>query len=196
MTGDEARRRLSEIQTGEYRKLAALARQIRDESRKPVSTLAGAWASGTASDQRKAETVLTALGELTVESWLSTGRSMTGQRKTRCVMQAGLAYLSAAEHVFQKLNRLMESKAPVPGVPLAGRTEEKELSSRECDEAYLLARRLLKADEPEWIHPVIRKEFLLMPVAKRDTEIANYRKTGRWTPLATTEAAGVPEGEP
>ena len=61
MTGEEARRRLSEIQTGEYRKLAALARQICEESRKPVSTLANVWASGPESDQRKAETVLTAI---------------------------------------------------------------------------------------------------------------------------------------
>ena len=46
MTGDEARKRLSKIQAGEFRKLQTLAREIATDAGKPVTALTGVWATG------------------------------------------------------------------------------------------------------------------------------------------------------
>jgi hypothetical protein len=195
MTGDEARKRLAEIQVGEFRKLQTLAREIGADARKPVSTLADVWRSGNASEQEKAETVLADLGELAVRPWLSVAGAVGGDRGARAALQASRAYREAQQRLLQKLQQMMESPAPVPPPPAAGQTEEKEPPSRECDEAYLFARRLLKADDPERLRPLLRKEFLFMPAPKRDAEIASYRRTGEWAVLVEGEAS-EPQGKP
>jgi hypothetical protein len=185
MTGDEALKRLSEIEAAEFKKLQGLARDIATDARKPATALTGAWAAGQASDQQKAETVLADLGELAVRPWILAGQAVA----------AGRAYLGSQQRIVEKLTGMFESQAPVPPPPAAGQTEEKEPPSRECDEAYLFARRLLKADDPEELRALLRKEFLFMPAAKRDAEIASFRKTGKWAALLE-DATNEPQNKP
>jgi hypothetical protein len=183
MTGDEARKRLDKIDAAEFKKLQGLSREIAADARKPLTALTGVWATGADSDQQKAETVLADLGELSVRPWMHVGQAVGGERGPRAIVEAGRAYLESQQRIVQKLTGMLDSQAPVPPPPGAGKTEEKEPPSRECDEAYLFLRRLLKADDPDELRPLLRKEFLFLPAAKRDAEIANYRQTGKWAAL-------------
>jgi hypothetical protein len=195
MTGDEALKRLSEIKAAEFKQLQGLARDIAADARKPVAALTSVWATGAASDQQKAEAVLADLGELAVRPWIEVGSTASGERGARAVAEAGRAYLESQQRIVQKLTGMLDSQAPVPPPPAAGQTEEKEPPSRECDEAYLFLRQLLKADDPEELRSQLRKEFLFMPAAKRDAEIASYRKTAKWAALLE-DVANEPQNKP
>lgn len=183
MTGDEIRKRLSEIEASECRKLSELAAKIASDSREPVRRLIHSAAQGSDTEWKKVENLLDELRELAVAPCLSARAAGSGERRLLTTTAAARAYLAAQEQVIAKLKRMMESKTTMPPPPASGMTEEKELPSRECDEAYLLARELLKAEDSDLVQLLARREFLLKSPAQRDEEIAKYRKTGKWTPL-------------
>ena len=195
MTGEQALMRLSEIEPAEFRKLQALADQIYSDSRRAPQALINLWRSGAASEAPKVETVLSAMRELAVGPWLEASESIGGEQLARALAQANRAYLAAVERVRATLDQMMQGKTPMPPPPGAGMTEEKELPSRECDEGYLFARTLLKTDESDLVHMLVRRRFLLMDERRRDTEIANYSKTGKWAALVEHDPEGL-EVEP
>ena len=183
MTGEQALMRLSEIEPAEFRKLQALADQIYSDSRRVPQALTRLWRSGAESDRRKVETILSAVRELAVGPWLEVSESIGGEQRVRALSQASRAYLAAVERVRAKLDRMMKGKTPMPPPPGAGMTEEKELPSRECDEGYLFTRTLLKTNESDLVRLLVRRQFLLMNEGRRDAEITNYHKTGKWASL-------------
>lgn len=130
------------------------------------------------------------LSEPAVEAWLVPANE-GGERGPRALAQAVQTAAAAQRRVLQALQRIMDSKLPIPRSPSAGRTEERELPSRECDEAYLLARWLMKTDDPPLERALTRKRFLSMVPAQRDSIIANYRKTGQWTALTESRPGGA-----
>lgn len=182
MTGDEAVRQLAEIPEGEFRGLARLAQRISDDSRKPPQTLTGLWQSGSAAERAKAGAVLEHVGAISVPALFRLGDSAAGERRAHAVTQAARAYTQASTAAMTKLTRMMESKAPMPLPSSTGPPpEEKELPSRECDEGYLLARRLLNVEDAELDRSLLRKQFLLMEKTERDNEIDRFRRTGKWS---------------
>jgi hypothetical protein len=96
---------------------------------------------------------------------------------------AAKSLLACRKRALDTLDEVMDSKTSVPIPPERVPEEEKEQPSRECDEAYLLMRSLLKGDESELADDLARRRFLMEEPATRDAEIANYRKTGKWMRL-------------
>lgn len=188
MTGNEALRRMSEIKADESRKLTDLAKHIETDVRQPIGEVLGMADQGEESGRRKAEKILVGLGELAVRPLLSADRA-TGERGLKSAALACQATLDAQRRVIERLHLLMQSKSPMPKPPLAGRTEEKESPSRECDEAYLLARWLLKPDESDLVQTLHRKPFLRKTEAQRDALIADYQNKGRWGEIITADDA-------
>jgi len=184
MTAEEARRRLALAAKGENRKLRDLARDISVDSGKPVETLTYLWISSDAKNRRKVETVLEGLGAVGVPSLLTLKNPALA---ARAALQAARALLAGQQRIAARLAQLLESRVPMPSSPSAGRTEEKELRSRECDEAYLLARQLLKGDDSERERFQMRRAFLLMTEAERDSEIDKYKSSGWWSALVEAE---------
>ena len=181
MTGEETLRRFAEIAPTEFRKLSDLANLIVEDGRRALPGLIRLWSSDGDSDAAKAEEVLTGMRELAVEPFLSASASAGGESRIRAVAQAGRAYLASSEQVLSKLSRMMESKAPLPAAPQVGPPqEEEELPSRECDEGYLLARKLLNVEDSELVEMLLRQEFLSLEKADRDKEIAGFTKNGKW----------------
>ena len=180
MTGDEVRRLLSEIEPDDTRQLTALARRIVHDASQSAASLTHVWASASTSDRQKAQTVLETLRELAVDPWLSVGAAGHGSRDVEAALQACRAYLAAQEDLLQRLGAMMDVTTRVPPREMEGPVEEEEQPSRECDEAYLLVRRLLRVDESVLIRTLNRELFLSLPPSKRDAEISNFKKTGHW----------------
>ncbi|HEY3244335.1 MAG TPA: hypothetical protein VGM03_13395 [Phycisphaerae bacterium] len=189
MTAEQVRRELSQIKIGDIRALSALAQRISAEVRQPAAVLMDLWKSAGPEEQRKSEAVLGQLAEPAVEAWLVTA-SAGGERGARALAQAVQTSAAAQRRILHALQGMLDSKLPMPRSPSAGQTEERELSSRECDEAYLLTRWLMKTDEPALERALARKRFLSLVPAQRDSAIAAYRKNGQWMALADTRPAG------
>ena len=182
MTGVQAKERLAELAESEFKKLEALAQQICTESRGPANKLAELWRAGGESD--KAQPTLTAMGELAVRPWLAASKAGGKQNRLQAMTQGCKAYLAAQQQFMRRLKQMMQSKTAVPLAAPRGPVEEPELPRRECDQAYLWGRQLLKADDGELDCAVIEDEFLRLTEKQRDSEIANYNKTGQWASLA------------
>ncbi len=183
MTSEQVLQRLSEIDPGEFRKLQALADEVGADARQLPRLLVRRWRGGADAEGRKTETVLTALRELAVGVWLDSDAGGGSGARVRAMSQAGRGYLEAVKRLRVKLDRMMQGKRPMPRPPAAECTEEPDPPSRECDEGYLLARALLKTGESDLVAMLGRKQFLLMSEPRRDAEIANFQKTGQWSPL-------------
>ncbi len=183
MTGDQVRQELAEIEPTQFRRLAELARRISGDSRAPGQWLARAWASPEADQRRKARAVLVGLRELAIGPWLAQAGLAAGVGRIAAVDCTAQAYLAARQRVTDKLARMMQSKAAMPAPPPEPGIEEEEPPSRACDEAYLLARRLLRTGESELVITLNRSEFLRLDEGQRDAEIERYTKTDKWAVL-------------
>jgi hypothetical protein len=191
MTGDQARARLSEIEPTAYRELHELARRIRADAREPLRRLAALWRAGGDPEEQKAARVLASTRELAVVPWAQVARTTAAARSLEALVQACQTYAAARDDVLAGLSKMMQRKTLMPPPPTAGMTEEKELPSRECDEAYLLARRLSKTDESDLAHILARREFLLLSPTQRDTEIQSVQKSGKWMRLVEQDPEQV-----
>ncbi len=181
MTGEMALRRLSKIEASDFRKLSALAAEIAGEARRPAPALLDLCAKGSETDRRKAERVLEGLRERGVGPCLEAAGAAGRGSTLDHVARAGSGYLAAQAEAVSHLADMMESKALLPATPQVGPpAEEQEPPGRECDHAYLLTRRMLKADESELVRTLTRREFLNLPREQRDREITRYRETGKW----------------
>jgi len=181
MTGEETLQRLADIEPTEFRRLAQLANLIVNDGRRTQADLMRIWSSNSASESVKADQVLGEMAELAVEPFLAAAESAGGETRVRAVVRAGSVYLASREQVWLKLSRMMESKAPLPVPPQIGPPqEEEELPSRECDEGYLLSRKLLNVEDSEFVRMLLRQELLSLEKADRDNEIESFRRTGKW----------------
>ncbi len=180
MTPDQAMRRLSEIEPGRFAQLSRLAAEIAKAPRDAASAVARMWASGSPAERAKAAAVLVGLRERSLQPLLPPETAEDGGQRLARLQVAADAYLAARGRAIRSLSVMMASKAPLPPVPGAGKTEEKEPDSRECDEAYLATRRLLKTDDTQMTHQRVRRAFLQNPRGQRDAEIGHFRDTGKW----------------
>jgi hypothetical protein len=186
MTGKEATKRLGACKVDDTDKLDALAADIGSDSREPLSALTGAWARG-AAEQAKAHKVLDALKGLPVAAWLRTAETTGGDRSLPALRAACAAYLQLQERAEKKLVAMLDSKTPVPPPPTFGPQEERRPKTRECDEAYLLLRHLLKADDTDEVRIMSEHLFLHMTDAERDREVRLYKEKQQWSVLAEEE---------
>ncbi len=184
MTAEEALRRLSLIAKGETGKLRALAQEISADSKRPTDALANLWSYAGGRDLKKVEVVLEELGLPGVPALLALRKPAPAARAS---LQAARALSTTQGRIAARLRQMLDSRLPMPPSPSAGQAEEREPQSRECDEAYLMARQLLKGDDSDRERFRMRRTFLLMPEAERDAEIAKYQSSGWWSALMEDE---------
>jgi hypothetical protein len=125
-------------------------------------------------DLPKARLVLDRLGELSVLPWLAASRTLPLTRKLAAITSAYRAYAGLLLPIVAELERMLERKALLRPPELYGPIEEPPPVLRECDEAYVLLRRVLKPEEPWREYVVARSEFSRASEAERDAAIASY----------------------
>jgi len=181
MTAEELARRLDEIRRMDFGALEALAGEIATEAREPLLGLSRVMGAMEGPEQPKARLVLERLGELAVLPWLAASRTLPPARKIEAVTAAYRAHAGLLQIVRAELERMLARTAPLPVPVLPGPVEEPPPVLRECDEGYLLLRRVLKPEEPWREYVLARSDFSHMTEAERDAAIASSVDGGRGT---------------
>ena len=173
MTPEEIAQRLGQVRRLDFSALEALAGDIAAEAREPLLGLSRVMGAVEGPEQPKARLVLERLGELAVLPWLAASRTLPLTRKVDAITAAHRAYAGLLQIVRAELERMLERTTPLPVPALHGPVEESPPVLRECDEAYLLLRRVLEPEEPWREHVLARAEFSRSSEAERDAAIAS-----------------------
>jgi hypothetical protein len=183
VTGKEAIKQLRTLKRHEWDKLEALTREIADQSRAPLEAVGGIWASQTGDERRKAARVLRALEELGIRAWLNQFGRVSATDRLEAAEAVIESYRSVQQRVTEILRPLLDDRTNVPQAAPPEPVEEKRPPTRVCDEAYLLLRQLLKADERQMVALESERAFLHQTDPERDRTIKRYRDKQEWAEL-------------
>jgi len=192
MNAGEAQKRLSALKRNEWDKLDALTKDIVSQSRAPLDALADAWAATAADQRRKAARVLRLLEELGIRAWLGTLSRVGSAARLEAGAPVVDAYRATHDQLLKALTPLLDDTTALPPPKLVGPAEERRPATRVCDEAYLLLRRLRKADEGPTLRAASERAFLLLTDRDRSREIKLYQDKQTWSNLV--DAADAEEG--
>lgn len=174
MTPDEIVRRLDRIRRRDLPALEGLAGEIADEARRPLLCLSQVVGAIEGPDLAKARLVLDRLGELAVLPWLAASRTLPLTRKIAAITFAYRAYAGLLQPIVAELERMLGRKTLLRPPDLYGPVEEPPPVLRECDEGYMLLRRVLRPEEPWREYVLARAEFSRASEMERDAAIAAY----------------------
>jgi hypothetical protein len=125
-----------------------LAGDVMKDARVPLHQLYRTIALSGHPDRSKAQIVLEALDELSIMPWLAAAGKLSGTHRIQALFEAHRASKRLEERVVETLRSMLPGHAPLPPPPiLQGPVEVEPPVTRECDEAYLLLRRLHRPDE-------------------------------------------------
>jgi len=185
MTRNQVIRQLRTILEEEWDQLDEVVHDIAIDSYDAPKAITEAWSTSGEGDSEKFLQVLLQLKELSIIPWLATADNLSGSLCISALSDVVSAYQALQETVVTELRIMLQSKNPVPipqlEMPIA--EEEKELPSRECENAYYLLRRILKTDESEWVSELTRRALLRMEEKESDQKIIDYVRTGQWERL-------------
>ena len=134
-----------------------------------------AWQQG---DER-ARLLLVGLGEAAFTPLLESMADLSPQDQAWAAMIVTEAHLDARERLISVLQQQLQNKSVLQPPPF--HSEIKPQSSRVCDEAYLLIRRVMDpTEETDPQRSGTRVRFLHLPENLRDREIARALKTDDW----------------
>lgn len=193
MTGKEALKRLAALKRNEWDKLEALTREIVDQSRAPLEAVGQVWAANSGDERRKAARVLRELEELGIRAWLNRFGQVSATERLEAAEAVIDSYRVVQQRLMDALSPLLEEQAKVPRTQSPEPMEERRPPTRVCDEAYLLLRRLCKADERQRTALETERAFLAQTDRERDDTIGQYRDKQEWTDLLGDAGA---EGKP
>lgn len=180
MTELEVIRRLGWTDEEDWDRLDELVRTMSAHAWDAPLALARGWLARPG-EQDKIRHVLGLLKELSIRPWFAIVPKAPADQKLFALEQAVGSLETLQSEIVQKLTRLLGSKVELPlASPLEETIEERELPSRECDEAYVLLRRILKPDESELTGELTRREFLRLEDEGKDEEIARYKTGAPW----------------
>jgi hypothetical protein len=182
MTGGDASKRLSAVKLDDGAALDALTQDIVADAAAPLAALGETWAAAKDEpEQLKVVRVLNLLVELASVAWLRAYSPADQPHKAHAATRAAAGYAQLEARMTKELGDLLASRTPVPQPKPPEPVEERRPPTRECDEAYLLLRRLLRADEPELEQTLSERGFLALTNADRDKTIERFRQKQEWT---------------
>ena len=175
MTHDEIITRLRAVRRKDLVSLDKLASDIAGDTRKPLVQLSRMLSSIEGPITEVAQDVLEKLGALSILPSLSASRNLPLNRKVKAIEIAFTAYQQLVDAVARELDQMFSRKSELARPPMAGPVEEPPPVRRECDEAYMLAKRLRNPDESWRRHVIERADFARLSESERDVEIQAFR---------------------
>jgi hypothetical protein len=133
------------------------------------------------SDRSKAQIVLEALDELSIMPWLAAAGKLSGTHRIQALFEAHRASKRLEERVVEMLRSMLAGRSALPPPPiLQGPVEVEPPVTRECDEAYLLLRRLHRPDEAAADSREYASSFRSTREEERNRLIRLYADTGEF----------------
>ncbi len=157
----------------------ALAAEILAAARPPLRGLYLSVAAACHPDCRKAQTILGSLDELSVLPWLAAAGARTGAERIEALMEAYRANSRYEQRVTEKLRTMLDRKGALPPAANIGTVEVPPPVTRECDEAYLLLRRLYMPDEADAERTEYESAFRRASERERDEKITRFTDAGQ-----------------
>ena len=157
----------------------SLAAEILAGARPPLRGLYLTIAAAAHPDCRKAQTILGGLDELSVLPWLAAAGQRSGAEQIEALMEAYRASSRYEQRVMEKLRAMLDRKGALPPPSDIGTVEVPIPVTRECDEAYLLLRRLHIPDEPDADRREYESAFRRAPERERDEKIQRFTEKGQ-----------------
>jgi hypothetical protein len=155
---------------------SAVSERLLLESRAPAAATVKVWLEGDRSSREKARAVLSDLEEAALDPLLKVQRPLTPEDQVWRLTMVVETVSNLRQSTVRVLAKQLSNTQPVP-VPTSEVTEEREPPRRVCDEAYMLMSRLL-APNPQSVDFVLRmREFVRLPVTRRDAEIRRVRQS-------------------
>lgn len=176
--------RLRDIKIMENNKLDSLSTEIKTRSRKDTYELIQILHSEKDEDIKKASMVLMAIGDLAITPLLE---SLDSNNADNYVWETDLAlslHLQNRNKISKNINSMLLDKRLLKDPELNGIVEEKPISRRVCDEAYLMLRKLLSYKEDEESLMTNERLFLRMTNEEKDKEIDRLKSSKEWISLS------------
>jgi hypothetical protein len=177
MNPDTIRERLSLLREMDFAGAEKLAEEITKDVREPLGDFARVIQASIHQDRSKVVSILKLLDELSILPWLSASRELEGSLRIESLSEAYRAYDQLQLQVIEKLRGMLAGQTPVPPPVAPGAIEVKVPVTRECDEAYLLLRRLHAPDEFEADYRRRCLSFARMTEEERTRIIHHYVET-------------------
>lgn len=174
MTPDTIRERLSLLREMDFAGAEKLAQDIAKDASEPLGDFARVIQTPFHQDRSKVVAVLKLLYELSILPWLSATRELEGSLRIESLSEAHRAYQQLQAQIIGKLRAMLQGQTPIPPPYVPGAVEVKVPVTRECDEAYLLLRRLHSPDELEADYRRFCLRFARMNEEERDRIILQY----------------------
>ncbi len=171
------------VRTTPYNDAAAvqeLADSIREKSYKRPLAIVELLQSEDPDVRRTASAVLIYLGQVAIPPLLEKLPTAKPRDMVWNLQQAVEFQINSRLRLAQTIEELLEDTRPIPSEDDFSGEEEKEISRRVCDDAYLMLRKLLAYDELEEEQYFNEQAFLDMTDEQRDEEIARFKKTRRF----------------
>lgn len=178
MTRDEIRGRLLSLRESDFTGAEKLAQDLARDARAPQRVFTRILAWPDYPHRTNAEAVLKGLHELALMPRLSASRKLTGAVRIQALLEAFRLYRTQEQKAAAALRPMLESRVPAPRPEIPGPVEVRVPIPRECDEAYLLVRRMNLPDEPDEQRLRFNSAFIRKPEAERDRAIRAYLETG------------------
>src|SRR5258708_17091675 len=186
MTGDELTGELRRLDPNNRMNLDHLARAVIEQSRSPIRAVLDLAGSSDQALSKKARSLLSNVDDLAIVPLLDAPEPSDPFVRIWQLNTVMSAQLELRDKVVAKLDSMLADKTPIPWRTIK-HAEVAPRSSRVCDEAYLMMRRLLNTTEGKNQFVYDRKAFLALSEKERDTEILKSKKSRTWTNLVGRE---------
>lgn len=192
MTGLEVSRRAAAVKPGDNAAADDLAGQIVSEAREIPAALVGKLIATPKKDAVNGTYITVALEEQALDALLGRVEGCTAARRRQFLDWIVDHERRQRGRILARLETLFDDKSPVTGL-----TAQQSVASsngngapptprRICDDAFLLARRLLAAPV-EACDLAADEKFLKQPTDQRDRAIQKMLKSPRWAAFVVRE---------
>lgn len=193
MDYSEVKSALSKLRThaGEERRFAA---ERQAEAQEAAVVLTGHWLGQKAPLSERAAQLLDQMAELSLRPLLSVAAAQGSPLRIRgeALRKAVRAELGLRTALLSHLEALLSDRRPIPMSEACAALDAPPPPRRVCDEACVLIRRLVHAEEEGLEAAMDSGEFMAMPDPLKDAAIARARQTHNWQALARDmRATGV-----
>jgi len=173
--------RLRRIELGNDPEMEALAQAVRSDASARVREVIAVWRGPDRELAAKAKLLLGRINELALPLLLEVAGTNPPADDAWLLRTSAAAAEALHQKVAVRLNQLLQDKRAIPPAEVHGLKEEETPPPRRiCDEAYLLARRLLNPNESVQAYNDHANQFLNLPVKEKSAQILSTRRSRSW----------------
>lgn len=186
MSNDELVEALRQLDPNQERAVSTLSKRFEENARAPVRAAVSMLSDKDPKMSERATAVITNIGDLAIVPLLESPQPREAADRVWNLNVVVQAHLEERGKVISWINARLSDKTNIPWGKVGG-VEGVPRSSRVCDEAYLMMRRMLNFSEDKEHFVRERDIFLGLSDEQKDHEILKAKSSHTWTNLVEGE---------